>query len=129
MSDANDEARQPTTDVTRGRQGAPRGKGGRGGPGGAGPDGMYPTRPAGCSSWLLLMLGLFLLNYLIVNLFFPGPSAPVEIPYTVFRQQAEAGNVESVATRADTVQGLFREPVTLPMPDVEGLEAMEPVSI
>lgn len=74
---------------------------------------MPATRRSGCASWLLFMLGMFVVNYFIVNLFFPSPSAPVEIPYNVFRQQAEAGNVVSVATRADTVQGIFDTPITL----------------
>ena len=74
------------------------------------------------------MLGLFLVNYLVVNVFFPSGPAPVEVPYTVFRQQVEAGNVESVATRADTVQGYFATPVTLP-PPADADPATEPVLI
>ena len=62
--------------------------------------------PPGCA-WWLLPLGLLLVNYLVVSLFFPSAGAPTEIPYTVFREQVAAGNVTVVATRADVVQGEF----------------------
>src|SRR5690554_2471689 len=67
--------------------------------------------PPGCS-WWLLPLGLLLLNYLVVALFFPA-DGPVEVPYTLFRRQVEAGNVTTVSTRADMIQGEFAEPVTI----------------
>jgi len=75
------------------------------------------------------MAVMFVVNYLIVNLFFPSPTAPVEVPYNVFRQQAEAGNIVSVATKADTMYGDFETPITLPLPpDVDPADA-EPVLI
>ncbi len=115
--------------------GPQRGQGGNPGasrPGGPGPDmppNMPPMRPVGCSSWLLLMLGLFVVNYIVVNLFFPSPAAPIEVPYNVFRQQVEAGNVVSVATRADVVQGIFDEPVTIPLPEDVAVADMEPRTV
>ena len=74
-------------------------------------------QPRGCSFWLFLILGLIALNYLVVSLFFPAGSGPVEIPYTVFKQQVEAGNVVEVAAHADILQGEFSQPLTLPAPE------------
>lgn len=94
---------------------------------GSGPSAPFGTPRAGCGAYLVFMLGLFIVNYLVVNLFFPSATAPIEVPYNVFRQQVVEGNVESVATRADTVQGYFETPVTLPVrPDAA---AAEPVTV
>ena len=73
------------------------------------------------------MVGLFVVNYLVVSLFFPAGSGPVEIPYNLFREQVEAGNVVSVATRADVMQGVFEDPVAVSVPGAGGLfTAAEP---
>ena len=120
-------------DVQKEQHSTPRGQTGRDGTRGQGGQrtdpGLPTARPVGCGSWLLFMLGLFFVNYLIVNFFFPSPTAPVEIPYNVFRQQAEAGNVLSVATRADTVQGIFETPVTVPLPEEVDPTDVDPVTI
>ena len=88
-------------------------------------------RPAGCSWWLVLP-ALILLNYLVVNLFFPGPRGPVEVPYTLFREQVLSGNVSTIATRGDTIQGLFSEPIqfTVDLPTAtEGAPAPDPIAV
>ncbi len=92
---------------------------GRGPDGGGGPPTSPLGLPPGCS-WWLLPLALLLLNYLVVSLFFPAAGAPTEIPYTLFREQVAAGNVRSVSTRADVIQGELSEPVTISRP-VDGL--------
>ena len=120
----------PRRPSDRGGYGGQTGPGGQPGQGGPGTDPRMPaTRPLGCGSWLLFMAAMFLINYLIVNLFFPAPTAPVEIPYNVFRQQAEAGNVVSVATKADTMYGDFETPITLPLPPEVDPSAVEPITI
>ncbi len=105
---------------TRGPEGAPQ-QGGQTGsdPAGSGFPGGQLGLPPGCS-WWLLPLGLLLVNYLVVSLFFPAGGGPVEIPYTVFRQQVAAGNVTTVSTRADVIQGILAEPITVPH-EVDGL--------
>ena len=43
------------------------------------------------------------------------PRAPrIEISYTFFKQQVEAGNVVEISTRADTIQGTFKQAVGYP---------------
>jgi cell division protease FtsH len=59
--------------------------------------------------WLMLLL-----NFLVVSYLFPGPEAPVEVPYTLFREQVEAGNVEEISSRGDAIEGTFEEAVTYP---------------
>jgi cell division protease FtsH len=58
-------------------------------------------------------------NFLVVSYLFPGPEAPEEVPYTFFKDQVKAGNVEQISTRGDAVEGTFEEPVTYP-PKGEG---------
>jgi cell division protease FtsH len=57
---------------------------------------------------------LLLANFLVVSYLFPGPEAPVEVPYTFFKAQVQAGNVEQISTRGDAVEGTFEKPVTYP---------------
>src|ERR687894_3064143 len=86
-----------------------------------------PGRRGGMPSaraWLWFVL-ILLANFLIVRLLFPGPEAPVEVPYTIFKEEVRAGNVESVFSEGDTVEGMFKEPVTYPL---EGEESSEPDS-
>jgi cell division protease FtsH len=74
---------------------------------------MPPAR-----SWLWFAL-ILLANVLIVRFLLPGPEAPVEVPYTFFKEQVRAGNVEAIYSQGDTVEGRFEEPVTYP-PKGEG---------
>src|SRR5215212_7987785 len=69
-------------------------------------------------TWLWFAL-IVLVNFLLVRLLFPGPEAPVEIPYTFFKEQVRAGNVEAIYSQGDTVEGRFEKPVTYP-PKGEG---------
>jgi cell division protease FtsH len=64
-------------------------------------------------SWRLFLLFL-LLNYLALTLLVPDAPVRTEIPYTLFRQQVEAGNVAEITSRGDAMQGVFKQPVTYP---------------
>jgi cell division protease FtsH len=61
--------------------------------------------------WFFLVL---LVNYLLVSYLFPPADAPVTVPYTVFREQAGAGNVTAIYSRGTTIEGRFRSAVTWP---------------
>jgi cell division protease FtsH len=64
-------------------------------------------------SWGLFAL-ILLVNYLLVRLLFPGPDTPATIPYTVFKQEVAKGNVTTIYSRGDSVEGRFAAPVTWP---------------
>src|ERR687898_3194613 len=75
-------------------------------------------------SWLWFAL-ILLVNFMLFRFLFPGPEAPVEVPYTLFKEEVRSGNVEAVFSEGDTVEGMFKEPVTYPP---EGEESSEPDS-
>jgi cell division protease FtsH len=81
---------------------------------GAGGQSAMPPR----RTWLWFAL-ILLANVLLVRFLFPGPEAPLEVPYTFFKEQVSAGNVEAIYSQGDTVEGRFEEPVTYP-PKGEG---------
>src|SRR5258708_8923764 len=60
--------------------------------------------------WWLSFLLVLLLNYLLVQLFLPErPAQRIDVPYTFFKQQVTAGNVSDVTSRADVIQGTFKQ--------------------
>jgi cell division protease FtsH len=82
----------------------------------SGPGGQSTMPPARSWLWFALIL---LANVLIVMFLLPGPEAPVEVPYTFFKEEVGAGNVKAIYSQGDTVEGRFEEPVTYP-PKGEG---------
>ena len=82
----------------------------------AGPGGKRTMPPARSWLWFALIL---LANFLLVRFLFPGPEAPVEVPYTSFKEEVRAGNVEAIYSQGDTVEGRFENSVTYP-PKGEG---------
>jgi cell division protease FtsH len=73
-------------------------------------------------TWLWF-LGILLANYLLARFFFPGPEAPLTIPYTLFKEEAGKGNVESIYSRGESISGRFKNPVTYPLAKSEKSEA------
>src|SRR5829696_6210710 len=69
-------------------------------------------------SWLWFAL-ILLANILIVRFLLPGAQAPVVVPYSFFKEEDGAGNVEAIYSQGDSVEGRFEEPVTYP-PKGEG---------
>src|SRR5215217_7196131 len=86
-------------------------------PGLGGRNTMPPVR-----SWLWFAL-ILLLNFVLFRFLFPGPEAPVEIPYTFFKGEVRAGNVQSIYSQGDTVEGRFEKPVTYPPRGKAGSES------
>jgi len=70
-------------------------------------------------TWLWL-LGVLLANYLLMRFLFPGPEAPITVPYTLFKQEAGKGNVVAIYSRGENLTGLFAKPVTYPAPNEKG---------
>ena len=75
--------------------------------------GMRP--PGGRRFWWLL-LGLLALNWLIVWVA-PSGSQRLDVPYTFFREEVDAGNVAEVRSRGQDIQGDFEKKVTYPPGD------------
>ncbi len=63
--------------------------------------------------WWLIGAVILLANYLVASSVGDRPGRP-ELPYTVFKQQIEAGNVAEVVSLGDIIQGQFKEPITYP---------------
>lgn len=63
-------------------------------------------------TWLVF-LGLLIVNFLLIRSFF-SLGDPTTVPYTLFRAEAESGNVEAIYSRGESIAGQFRTPVTFP---------------
>jgi cell division protease FtsH len=61
----------------------------------------------------MILLLFMIANYVATQLFFPEPSS-ITIPYTFFKKQVEAGNVEDVTSVGDSIQGTFKAKVMYP---------------
>ena len=62
--------------------------------------------------FLVILLGLFVLNWLLVQVFAPAEKR-IEVPYTpTFLTQVRDGNVKEIASTGETVQGEFKKEVT-----------------
>jgi cell division protease FtsH len=72
---------------------------------------MMPPR----KYWALFAFVL-LVNYLVTSYLFPAADAPITVPYTVFREEVAKGNVSSIYSRATSIEGRFKTPVTWPPP-------------
>jgi cell division protease FtsH len=60
--------------------------------------------------WWISFVVVLVLNYVLVQFFFPErPQQRIDVPYTFFKQQVMAGNVVDVTSRADVIQGTFKE--------------------
>jgi cell division protease FtsH len=88
-------------------------------PSAATPAGRAPRPPVRRWWQILLFPALLVLNYVFIQQLAPGQPQRVEVSYTFFKQQVEADNVVEISTRADTVQGTFKQAVTYqPNPSV-----------
>jgi len=74
------------------------------------PPGKPRLRP---QLWWLIFAVLMIGNYVVTRVFFPEPSS-ITIPYTFFKQQVAAGNVDEITSVGDSIQGNFRAEVTYP---------------
>ncbi|HSL71428.1 MAG TPA: ATP-dependent metallopeptidase FtsH/Yme1/Tma family protein, partial [Longimicrobiales bacterium] len=63
--------------------------------------------------WLAFLV-ILLVNFVVVRVLLPRRDAPVTVPYTLFKQEIEKRNVESIYSRGEQVTGRFRTPVNYP---------------
>ena len=64
-------------------------------------------------AWLTFLL-VVLANYVAMQLFFPRAGEPVKVPYTLFKQEAQKGNVSKIYSRGTSITGRFRTAITYP---------------
>jgi cell division protease FtsH len=74
--------------------------------------------------WWASFIILLAINYAVVSFIQPGSDQRVEVSYTFFKQQVNAGNVATISSRSDTIQGQFRQQVSYPP---EGGDSAKPV--
>lgn len=72
---------------------------------------MSPRR-----TWLTF-LAILAVNYLVMRLLFPGPDEAVTIPYTAFKEEVAKGNVESIYSKGESIEGRLHKAITWPPPD------------
>ncbi len=89
----------------------PPSEGRSGGTQGSGSPWHMPPR----KTWLTFLVVLAA-NYWIMRMLFPSPDAAITIPYTTFKQQVAAGNVESIYSTGAGIEGRFATAVTWPPP-------------
>lgn len=64
----------------------------------------------------LWFLALLILNYFLTTIFFPGPGKPVNVPYTLFKNEVEKNNVKAIYTKGEIISGKFIQPVQYKSP-------------
>src|SRR5689334_8437134 len=64
--------------------------------------------------WGITLVVTLALNYVLISTFFPGQPQRVEVSYTFFKQQVGTDNVAEISSRADTIQGTFRQGAAYP---------------
>ena len=70
---------------------------------------MIPWNPR---RFVLILIGLFILNWVIVSIVAP-PEKRIQIPYNpTFLNQVRAGNVKEISSSGDTVKGEFKKDFT-----------------
>jgi cell division protease FtsH len=69
-------------------------------------------RGGGGVAWLAL-IAILVFNWIIMSVAL-GPPTRTTVSYTFFTEQLNAGNVQTVTSTADTIQGAFTKPVGYP---------------
>ncbi|HEX7980453.1 MAG TPA: ATP-dependent metallopeptidase FtsH/Yme1/Tma family protein, partial [Gemmatimonadaceae bacterium] len=64
-------------------------------------------------TWLSFLI-ILLINVAIVRFLFPSRGAPEIVPYTLFREQVAARNVQAIYSRGSSITGRFVKPITYP---------------
>src|SRR5882672_8487505 len=66
--------------------------------------------------WLTFAV-ILVANYFLMRLLLPGASEPITVPYTEFKEEAAKGNVKSIYSRGNSIEGRFSSAVTWPPPN------------
>jgi cell division protease FtsH len=96
-------------------------------PGGSGNQSPQPRRFPGWIFWVLIVLMFVWTAFRFSSIFLGGPTQ-VEIPYSVFRQQVDAGKVSTVLMQGLQVTGTLKESITWPVEDSADNRGQQPVT-
>ena len=88
---------------------------------GSPPQKMPPRR-----TWLSFLF-ILLVNVMLARLLFPRGATTVKVPYTLFREQVTAHNVQAIYSRGTSITGRFIKAVTYPR-DTTGRNRPQPVT-
>ncbi len=78
----------------------------------SGAPGKPPMIPWSPRRFIAILLGLFVLNWLIVAVFAP-PEKKIKVPYNpTFLDQVRGGNVKEISASGNTIKGDFKKKVT-----------------
>ncbi|MCC7106751.1 MAG: ATP-dependent zinc metalloprotease FtsH [Chloroflexi bacterium] len=70
-------------------------------------------RPVLHSRWsLVILIMLISINWIMRPILWPDQKPRVVVPYTVFREQVDVGNVVEITTRGDSIQGTLKRALT-----------------
>lgn len=83
------------------------------------PPAKPPQNPMRRPRWWLVLLAAFALNWLLASLFLDQPTITT-INYTRFRTELDAGNVKTVSSKGDTIQGELTTPI-----DIDGAQVTD----
>src|SRR5215207_2673048 len=89
--------------------------------GGSTPQRMPPGR-----TWLTFFF-ILLVNVMLARVLFPRGATPVKVPYTLFREQVTAHNVQAIYSRGASITGRFSKQITYPR-DTTGGGKPQPVT-
>ena len=78
-----------------------------------GPQGAPPATWPPRRMWLIFLLVLGV-NFVVTRFLAPGAETPLIVPYTVFKEQVLANNVESIYSKGEVIEGRFTKAVTYP---------------
>jgi cell division protease FtsH len=86
------------------------------------PDQHKPTPPHRLRGFWVFVIALLALNWLSVLLFQPGTQPRVKVPFSpFFLNELQAGQVKSISSKGDTIQGTFKAKVRYPPTDKKAL--------
>jgi cell division protease FtsH len=97
------------------------------------PDPSQPPQPPRLRlpNWVIPVLLLFFISWFLLrvpSIFSAAANAPIEVPYSVFKDQVTADNVTSVVMEGSQVSGEFKSAVTYPLAGSDEAKATPPAT-